>query len=406
MRLHMTLLLCGLFASCSSSEDPAPSITPAPDTAAPDTAAPDTAAADDVATGSDTSVTTETTEPPVSSLRATVISDPADLIGGEKADGRAGDVLMRNDHVAFVIEGARRASGYRYQGGHVVDAALVAEDGSMGQDHFGEIIPTWNLRILYPDNVTVVSDGADGEAHVRVTGTTGVFWWAENNSFLSAFTLPQPDLNITYDYRLAADDRELRLTRTLHNPGDEDVLLDFNVVIANHGDGIYPWTPGSGFGAIGASPYLGVSGRDTAYAAVAVDGGFSPVYDYSSITIYLQDPVELPAGGDASSDWRYAVTDRGPAGLDAAARRVTDQPAGRVTGTVELPATAPAETAWVVVWDADEPVTLTPVGHDGSFDVSVTPGQSYEPTTGASTSASRPASAPSGSVLPSSKMGS
>ena len=311
-------------------------------------------------------------------VRAGQIQDPSALIGGLKADGLVGDFKIYNSEVAFVIEAARPTSGYRYRGGSVADADIVRPAGEPGQDHFGEVIRTWNLEILYPESVEVVSDGADGLAHIRVRGPTGTFLWAKNNSFLSTFELEPTGLEVTWDYTLAPGDTALRLHQTLHNPTGDDSLLDFNVTISNHGDGVFPWTPGTGFGvpAGGDLPYVGASSRTLAYALLSPTEGYSSLVDYSAISILLREPINVPAGESVTSDTWIAVTGAGPAGLDAAARALLGAaPAtGRVEGQVSTPDTADPTTAWVAVWQAGAVVTLAPTGPDGAFVVPLPPG--------------------------------
>ena len=46
-----------------------------------------------------------------------------DVLGGPNAIGRAGDVLLENDEVAFVISQISGAAGFAESGGNLVDAA-------------------------------------------------------------------------------------------------------------------------------------------------------------------------------------------------------------------------------------------------------------------------------------------
>ena len=142
---------------------------------------------------------------------ARVAAETSQLIGGPKADGVVGDVVIRNEKVAFVIEGIRPTSGYRQSGGSVVDADVIR--AGPGQDHFGEVIRTWNLEILVPSAVEVVGSGADGVAHVRVTGTTGTFLWAANNSFLSTMEARHNPLEVVVDYTLRPGEDAQRTSR-------------------------------------------------------------------------------------------------------------------------------------------------------------------------------------------------
>ena len=313
-------------------------------------------------------------------VRAGVITDPSELIGGPKADGRVGDVKLYNQHVAFLIEGVRRTSGYRAWGGTPVDIDLVRPEGEPGRDLFSEVIPTWNLAILHPEVVEVVSDGADGLAHVRVTGHSGPFDWATHNKFVF-FDLVPTSLAITYDYRLAPDDRVLELEVTVTNLADEVLELETPYLLSIHGDGVFPWAPGSGYDAsYGAPlPYVGVAGRDLSYAVVSSADDLAMFIDYASISILTQEPWTLDAGASATRTYWFVVTEGGASGLDAARRALLEpeSPVGAVSGAVILPETTTAEDAWVAAWQETDVVTMGPVAADGTFALELAPGE-YE----------------------------
>ncbi len=57
--------------------------------------------------------------------RAGVIGDETVLFAGVSADGRAGDVLIYNDLVRFVVRGVREGDFYIQQGGGITDADIV-----------------------------------------------------------------------------------------------------------------------------------------------------------------------------------------------------------------------------------------------------------------------------------------
>ncbi|MFT7625602.1 MAG: hypothetical protein ACI9WU_004793 [Myxococcota bacterium] len=347
------MVLLSLALGCS--DDPAATI-------------PEVAPIDPVDAAADT--TPDVAELPQRVFALVATSD--DLIGGPKADGVPGDLVIRNEQVAFVIEGVRQTSGYRQAGGSVVDADII-RDGP-GQDHFGEVIRTWNLEILQPTSIEVVSAGADGLAHIRVVGSVGEFLWAANNSFLSTFDQSHNPLEVVVDYTLGPDDDALKVRETLTNTGDKDVLLDFDMTISNHGDGAFAWAPRLGFGApAGGVPYVGATGRELAYAVFSEDDPYTALVDYSGITILLRDTQLVAAKATASSTRWIAVSTNGPSGLEAIVRRTL---AGAAVGTVSGDVASPADAgeSWVVVWDGEVPLTMAPVV-DGSFALEVEPGQ-------------------------------
>ncbi len=153
--------------------------------------------------------------PEAPTARAIVIEDLSQTIGGSKAVGAPGDLLLENDRVRFVVLGARNSLGPGLFGGSLVDADLQRGDprttGGAGKDAFAELIPTANLMVPAPGQldalgvpqggVTIVADGADGGAAiVRAEGPAAPFL-----TVLDALwaILGAPDLWLTTDYVLA-----------------------------------------------------------------------------------------------------------------------------------------------------------------------------------------------------------
>ena len=60
---------------------------------------------------------------------ARVIDSAAQLIGGEQAIGRLGDVLLQNDKVRVIIEQPGRTIGPLLSGGGIIDARRTAPSG-------------------------------------------------------------------------------------------------------------------------------------------------------------------------------------------------------------------------------------------------------------------------------------
>lgn len=313
-------------------------------------------------------------------VRAGVITHPRELIGGVKADGRVGDIKLYNAHVAFVIEGARRASGYRYWGGMVVDADVVRLEGQPGEDLFGEVIPTWNLAIFQPESVEVVDDGAEsGEAHVRLRGHSAPMAFAE--SFIRDVLNPPPvDLEMTYDYTLGASDRGLRLEVTLHNRELVVAHMDWPVLLSNHGDGLRQWVPREGYGFdFGIVDALTLtSGGGLAYSLVS-GGEYELIFDYSNVGLLKAPNFDLEGAADLLVTYHLFVTDHGAAGIDRllAEHRGLPAPERTFTGTVALPPGAAARDAQVVLWENLTPVTFTTVDEEGRFSLEAPAGDYF-----------------------------
>ncbi|RMG17896.1 MAG: hypothetical protein D6729_07945 [Deltaproteobacteria bacterium] len=88
---------------------------------------------------------------------------------GQAAQSKAGDWLLENDQVRFVVQGDDRHMGPAPWGGNLIDGEVV---GREGRDAFGEMGLLINFgRTLLPERFEVVRDGSDGGAVVlAVTG--------------------------------------------------------------------------------------------------------------------------------------------------------------------------------------------------------------------------------------------
>ncbi len=304
-------------------------------------------------------------------VRAGVVDDANHLIGGIKADGQVGDIKLYNAQAAFIIESPRRASGYRFFGGHPVDLDIIRPAGEAGEDRFGETFLTWNMMIFQPESFEVVSDGRDGEAHVRFVGHTAPYDFAE--SFLRDLIDPPPvQFDIVYDYRLRPDDRALRLTVTVTNTAEDEASLDFPLLFSNHGDGAQQWTPFIGFSSPQAEwvPYFGLLGDAASYAVMAKSDDLTHLFNYKAVALTQQTTWTLAPGAKRTSEYLFLVGGPGSADLDAERRArfpFALQPQGTLQGVVDLPETAAGLTKWLVAWQGPEPVAMVPVTEDGAF---------------------------------------
>jgi hypothetical protein len=310
-------------------------------------------------------------------VRAGVIDDPNELLSGPKAEGRTGDLKIYNAHVAFVIEGVRRAGGYRYWGGHPIDVASIV-DGEPLPDTYGEFFRSWNFTVFEPQSVTIVDDGSlSGEAHIQVKGTTGVYYFAEH--FLTDILTAEPvDFEVVYDYKLGAQDRALRLDTSLQNRVSDSVWVDFPLLMSNAGDGAYPYTPGLGFvdGEVGAVlPYFLAGSHRQAYAWINDTGGMQSFLTVGGVTLLTDDTYKVLGDELVKQTVYLAASPEGPAGIERIYREIRAEAAGKkVTGTVVLPATAEGEEKWVAALAGDTVASIAPVQPDGSFSLDLDEG--------------------------------
>ena len=313
--------------------------------------------------------------------RAGRLVDEAGLLLGPKREGQLGDVRIDNAHVAFILAGVRRSSGYSYWGGNVIDAARWRSDGSLSPDYFGELFFAWNLDVFRPTTMEIVDDGrASGRAHVRFTGKSDLFHFAEAalGSFLN---LEAPELDLVYDYTLGSDDKALTLTVTLTNTKQSALWIDWPLLMSNAGDGVFNYVPEHGYADLNGSavPYMGLAGRRVGYAFVSERDDIKTIYGYAGVTIFQVEGFEIPKASSLTRRFFVAATDAGPSGLDEALRalRGTSADAHLVEGSVSLDGGALAPEPWVVVRRAsdDAVMGISPVDSDGAFRLSLEAGE-------------------------------
>lgn len=91
------------------------------------------------------------------------VDSAAQLIGGENAQGRIGDVLLQNDKVRVIIEQPGRTVGPLLSGGNILDADVVRPEGQPGRDAFGRMGLFYSLgRLSSVTDVEVLADGSSG----------------------------------------------------------------------------------------------------------------------------------------------------------------------------------------------------------------------------------------------------
>ncbi|MBL8952937.1 MAG: CehA/McbA family metallohydrolase [Myxococcaceae bacterium] len=162
---------------------------------------------------------------------AKLVEGAADLIGGEGATGRTGDVLLQNDKIRLIIQQAGRSVGPIPSGGHLIDADLQRGAGEAGQDAFGRMNLIYGLgRLSSVHQVDIISDGArGGPAIVASTGHDAPHDLLNLRSLLKAeaglsveFVVdqfkPQPLRTTTY-YVLSPGEERVRMLTAFCNDG-------------------------------------------------------------------------------------------------------------------------------------------------------------------------------------------
>lgn len=313
---------------------------------------------------------------PAGRVLAGVAAKPADLVQGPKAEGQLGDLVMKNARATFVIEGARRAGGYRMWGGQVVD---VVVDGA--PDRFGELWFAWNLLAFRPERAEVVDAGDGGAAHVRVTGRTDAYPWPD--SFIRPILMPgDADVAVTYDFTLAPDATRLEWRVTLTNvkadgtPGSA-VSMDYPFVAMNMGDGVKSFAPERGIGGVqGASglPWAGALGPEATYALDVGSATLNGLFSYANVDLMTLPAFELAPGATQVFDLAVIAATDGSSGIEA--QRAGSPATATVSGTVTAADLGPKDVAWVALTrqGGDGELGALDLVRDGRFTARVPPG--------------------------------
>lgn len=368
--LLVPLLLWSTLAACDNTPVRVP-----PDTG--DSANPEVV--DDVDTDHGDSVTPapDLTLPVEQGQVVAGVASMAALLSGPKAEGQPGDLLLKNSRAAFVVEAVRPAGGYRQWGGMLVDAATI-KDGVPGEDRLGELWFGWNLLIFRPDTATVISDGHDGRAVVRVSGRTDRYAWPD--SFIRPLLNPGPaDLAIIHEYSLKPDESRLELTVTLTNDRDERVSLDQPFLIMNMGDGVKSFASGAGFAGVSGRSgltWVGGVGLTTSYAfELGDDLTAAGLFSYANVDLMTLPGFAMAPGESKTLHFTWHVSDNGTSGFELTREPQPLTVSGRVEGlSPRSPAIndAEAEPAWVSVRGLDQRVLgVAPIADDGTFTLHV-----------------------------------
>lgn len=319
----------------------------------------------------------------VGAVRAGVVTDAAALFGGVSAEGRPGDVKIYNDRVQLVIQQPGDSSFYVEYGGNVIDADLVREPGAPGRDPLDELAVMVGLgRLVDAESVTVVADGRDGEAVVRVEGPAAPMHLV-TGALESPGIVEDLDLWVTTDYALAPESWSLRVTTTVENRTGAPQSLsigDVGIVSLDVGETVQPGSGLEGSDA-GALDWTAIAGRKNELA-LAVLGDEGPLEQGTIARVLgalaqtisgFSATQEVPAGGTMSFT-RWVGVGPDPAALSGEQVRRWNQPAQRLAGVVQAGG-APVPGARVWVLDAaGDPLTVAFADAEGRYEAVVPAG--------------------------------
>jgi hypothetical protein len=162
-------------------------------------------------------------------LRAKVIEDRNELVGGPVAAAEVGDFLLENDQIRVAILGSRSSPAPGLFGGSVVDIdrrrPRQGFEGGNGRDRFSEAFPIANLLVPNPGSteVRVLKDGSDGKsAAIRVEGGGAFLYEAlavlrnQGGLLESIFPNVRTDLRFVTDYIVAPGDRHIKVRTQIY----------------------------------------------------------------------------------------------------------------------------------------------------------------------------------------------
>ena len=344
--------------------------------------------------------------PPRGQARARVMS-AADALPGETAVGTAGDLILQNEHAAFVVTEPDKGSTYFHYGGIIADAAAMDGCDVVGRDQLDEVgvvfadVDLTNLagsevRAFRGETVEIVADGTDGgPAIVRVTGVDDTYWLVEYTLVVEALDdggreLSDPyGVEVAIDYILEPDSPVLRADVHVTNVGDDDVELVLANLLSFGGPmDLFGYAPDQvsalGFDLDFGMPWLVATDGQEALAYAIEDGalaymGISGIEVAVDVSQALGAPMAAAPGETATRSFFLSVGGQGGASATAPLAAANPEPSpgqtytlatatGRVVGPdgagvagarVSIEARAPGA-EWGVL---DE----TLAGADGSF---------------------------------------
>ncbi len=169
-------------------------------------------------------------------VRGGIIRRETELVSGPEATGRIDDYKLYNARVAFIIAAAGPGRGFATYGGSILDAVRMNADGNWSADylvdaapfsgHFPTSIPfdgtLRQIKVEEASQIELIHNGSDGQpAHLRVTGADWPIQMVDEQLLVAL----NPQVDITVDYRLSADDDFLRITVTVALDDTADPFL-------------------------------------------------------------------------------------------------------------------------------------------------------------------------------------
>ncbi len=268
------------------------------------------------------------------------------LFGGLAAEGRAGDFMIYNRLVRYVIQDAYEGHGYVGTGGGIIDFDLVRPEGALGRDGLDDFFLANGVGWLFgAETVQVLGDGSDGPAHVRAVGG-----WELWNFIAGTIESDEPviawsDVEIVVDYVLPPESYSLEITTTVTNVGGATASVNPSWGYLSSDEDMLPWIAGQGLdpGGIEGAPAIGGAGihGEASFGFWPDEGllrslGLDALASSVGISVMSYGWTEL-APGETLSFVRYLSVAPDILTVDAERLATQGEPLGEAFGTVTDP---------------------------------------------------------------------
>lgn len=312
----------------------------------------------------------------------------AALFGGLAAEGRAGDFMIYNRRVRYVVQDAYEGHGYVGTGGGLIDFDLVRPEGAPGRDGVDDFFLVNGVGWLFgADVVQALGDGSDGgPAHVRATGGWELWEFIHGTIESSEPVIAWSDMAITVDYELPPESYTLKITTSLTNVGSQTSEINPSWGYLSSDEDMLPWVSGQGMDPDSIDDIEAIGGAgihgEAAFGMWPDEGllrslGLSALASSVGISVMSYGWTQV-APGETLSYVRYLTVAPDIATVEAERLATWGEPMGHVTGTVTGPDGAGVRGMRVhfVESGADDPwfAGYAETRADGSYEADLPPG--------------------------------
>ncbi len=308
-----------------------------------------------------------TTLPPAAgAVRAKLVVCDDEKVAGLLAVGRAGDVLLENELVRFIIRGP--GEGFRLHGttgGGIVDAALHGRE-----DQLLEIQPMLDWGVGDFQELVITSSGLTGGSEA------GVAELVIRGSLLpiplveSVFAPEIPELILEQRYRLYPDTTYIEITTRAFQVSDLSTEVAGLRDVIFLGGELRPFVPGNGFLETASvnGRFLASEGGESSYGLIYPDHPASPLSVFEINGLFLLQAIDLTTGAD--SERRHFIVG------DGSTSSITDVAYALADDGQLLSLAGSAEPGSIIAIQNDEGRALSRVRSDASanFSAQLPPG--------------------------------